>query len=136
MSIVITILILGLIIVISVTTIICVYQRRKKQKSSNVFAKNLSHIYDVPDYAKIEHKVKDGSHQVSCETEANVAYEHNCDMETNIAYGVGGCSTPQQQTSNDVACRYRRDDYTVNISDPLECVFHKCKNHFIEMKRT
>ena len=104
LSIVITFLILGLLIVISATIIVCFYQRKKKQKS-NVFTENLSHIYDVPDYAKlskIELKVKDrsdGSQQVSCETEANVAYGHSCDVETNIAYGLGGCSVPQPQTS-------------------------------------
>ena len=103
LSIVITLLILGLLIVIiiSATIIVCFYQRKK-----NVFTENLSHIYDVPDYAKlskIELKVKDrsdGSQQVSCETEANVAYGHSCDGETNIAYGLGGCSVPQPQTFN------------------------------------
>ena len=91
---------LGLLIVISATIIIvCIYQRRKKQKL-NV---STEHIYDVPDYAKIELRIKNslaGSQQVSCETEANVAYGNSCDVETNIAYGLGGCSIPQQsQTS-------------------------------------
>ena len=102
LSIVITFLILGLLIVIiiSATIIVCICKRKK-----NVFTENLSHIYDVPDYAKLskfELKIKDrsdGSQQVSCETEANVAYGHSCDVETNIAYGLGGCSVPQPQTS-------------------------------------
>ena len=100
LSIVIT---LGLLIVISATIIVCFYQRKKKQKL-NVFTENLSHIYDVPDYAKlskIELKAKDrsdGNQQVSCETEATVAYGHSCDVETNIAYGLAGCSVPQPQS--------------------------------------
>ena len=89
LSIVITLLILALLIVISATIIVCIYQRKK-----NVFTEKLSHIYDVSDHAKlskIELEVK----------EANVAYGHSCDVETNITYGLGGCSVPQPQTSND-----------------------------------
>ena len=108
---VITLLILGLLIVIiiSATIIVCFYQRKK-----NVFTENLSHIYDVPDYAKLskfELKAKDGNQQVSCETEANVAYGHSCDVETNIAYGLGGCSVPQPQTFN-VETNADTEEYT------------------------
>ena len=99
LSIVITLLILGLLIVISATIIVYIYQRKK-----NVFTENLSHIYDVSNHAKlskIELKVKEG----------NVVYGHSCDVETNNTYGLGGCSVPQPQTSNDET-KANTEEYT------------------------
>ena len=60
---------------------------------------------------KVDWMVGIGNQQVSCETEANVAYGHSCDVETNIAYGLGGCSVPQPQPFN-VETNEDTEEYT------------------------
>ena len=64
------------------------------QQLFTIIKEKRSHIYDVSDHAKlskIKLEVKEG----------NVVYGHSCDVETNITYGLGGCSVPQPQISND-----------------------------------